>query len=222
MLSNLSVHKPDELLSRTDERGLADFFVQCPRHSLLKLGDNSKTRFIHKNMRCCKKTDTGWLLELLARLINRHSNTYISTENIYTWNTEIVGKWIGITILSCSGKIRRKAIRHVNIVGVTRGVSMDETNNPEDDDEDNGADGQHEVAHHLWHGDVYLCLLFLFFTRVDLQHIHTCFRNNLWWFCILEHLMSGVKDHLKEGNGHGEEHPNVDHLDVRGDRQALR
>ena len=33
--------------------------------------------------------------------------------------------------------------------------------------------------------------------------------------------MGGMKDHLKEGDGHGEEHPNVDHLDVRGDRQAL-
>ena len=33
--------------------------------------------------------------------------------------------------------------------------------------------------------------------------------------------MGGVKDHLKEGNGHGEEHPDVDHLDVRSDRQAL-
>ena len=34
--------------------------------------------------------------------------------------------------------------------------------------------------------------------------------------------MGGVKDHLKEGDGHGEEHPDVDHLDVRSDRQALR
>ena len=33
--------------------------------------------------------------------------------------------------------------------------------------------------------------------------------------------MGGVKDHLKEGDGHGEEHPDVDHLDVRSDRQAL-
>ena len=33
--------------------------------------------------------------------------------------------------------------------------------------------------------------------------------------------MRGVKDHLKEGDRHGEEHPDVDHLDVRGDRQAL-
>ena len=41
-------------------------------------------------------------------------------------------------------------------------------------------------------------------------------------FCfIFVHLVGGVKDHLKEGNGHGEEHPDVDHLDVRGDRQAL-
>ena len=33
--------------------------------------------------------------------------------------------------------------------------------------------------------------------------------------------MGGVKDHFKEGDGHGEEHPDVDHLDVRSDRQAL-
>ena len=33
--------------------------------------------------------------------------------------------------------------------------------------------------------------------------------------------MGGIKDHLKEGNGHSEEHPGVDHLDVRSDRQAL-
>ena len=37
----------------------------------------------------------------------------------------------------------------------------------------------------------------------------------------LEHLMGGMKDHLKEGDGHSEKHPDVDHLDVRGDRQAL-
>ena len=30
-----------------------------------------------------------------------------------------------------------------------------------------------------------------------------------------------MKHHLKERDGHGEEHPDVDHLDVRGDRQAL-
>ena len=30
-----------------------------------------------------------------------------------------------------------------------------------------------------------------------------------------------MKDHLKEGDRHGEEHPDVDHLDVRSDRQAL-
>ena len=33
--------------------------------------------------------------------------------------------------------------------------------------------------------------------------------------------MGGVKDHLKEGDCHGEEHPDVDHLDVRSNRQAL-
>ena len=30
-----------------------------------------------------------------------------------------------------------------------------------------------------------------------------------------------MKDHLKEGDRHGEEHPDVDHLDVRSDRKAL-
>ena len=34
--------------------------------------------------------------------------------------------------------------------------------------------------------------------------------------------MGGMNDHFKEGDGHGEEHPDVDHLDVRGDRQALQ
>ena len=33
--------------------------------------------------------------------------------------------------------------------------------------------------------------------------------------------MCGMKDHLKEGDGHGEEHPDVDHLDVRSNRKAL-
>ena len=60
---------------------------------------------------------------------------------------------------------------------------MVETKSPEDDGEDKGADGQHEVAHHLGqlhlHDVVCLCLLFLllFFPRLDIQH--SCFRNNL-------------------------------------------
>ena len=33
-------------------------------------------------------------------------------------------------------------------MGVTRRVSLDETDNQKDDGEDKGADGQHEVAHH--------------------------------------------------------------------------
>ena len=33
--------------------------------------------------------------------------------------------------------------------------------------------------------------------------------------------MGGVKNHLKEGNSHGEEQPDVDHLDVRSNRKAL-
>ena len=29
-------------------------------------------------------------------------------------------------------------------------------------------------------------------------------------------------DHFQEGDGHREQHPNIDHLDVGGDRHALR
>ena len=102
---------------------------------------------------------------------------------------------------------------------------MDETKSPEGDGEDQGADGQHYAAHHTGHlGQLhvidFLCRLFLF--RLHLQHIHSSFRNNnMECAGTLEHLMDGMKDHLKEGDGHGEEHPDVDHLDVRGDRQAL-
>ena len=39
--------------------------------------------------------------------------------------------------------------------------------------------------------------------------------------CFILVLVGGMKDHFKEGDGHGEEHPDVDHLDVGGDRQAL-
>ena len=36
-----------------------------------------------------------------------------------------------------------------------------------------------------------------------------------------KHLIGGVQNHLEEGDGHGEQHPDVNHLDVRGDRKAL-
>ena len=102
---------------------------------------------------------------------------------------------------------------------------MDETKSPEGDGEEQGADGQHHAAHHTGHLDQLhvidlLCRLFLF--RLHLQYIHSSFRNNnMECAGTLEDLMHGMKDHLKEGDGHGEEHPDVDHLDVRGDRQAL-
>ena len=102
---------------------------------------------------------------------------------------------------------------------------MDETKSPEGDGEEQGADGQHHAAHHTGHLDQLhvidlLCCLFLF--RLHLQYIHSSFRNNnMECAGTLEDLMHGMKDHLKEGDGHGEEHPDVDHLDVRGDRQAL-
>ena len=35
-------------------------------------------------------------------------------------------------------------------------------------------------------------------------------------------IIIGVKNYLKEWDGHCENHPDVDHLDVGRDRQALR
>ena len=102
---------------------------------------------------------------------------------------------------------------------------MDETNSPEGDGEDKGADGQYEATYDLGqlqlHDVVRRCRLFLllFVPTLDIQHF--CFGNNFWCSFILEHLMDGKKNHLKEGNRHGEQHPDVDHLDVGSDRKAL-
>ena len=111
-------------------------------------------------------------------------------------------------------------------MNISRGVRLDDPDSPEGDGEDQGANGQHQAAYrtgpgHLGqlHAVVLRCHLFLF--RLHLQHIQSSFRSNKECAGTLEHLMGGMKDHLKEGNGHGEEHPDVDHLDVRGDRQAL-
>ena len=93
------------------------------------------------------------------------------------------------------GKIDCKTVRHIRILNITRGVSMDETNSPEGDGEDKGADGQYEAANYLGadgqyeaaydlgqiqlHDVARLCRLFLllFVTRLDIQHF--CFRNNV-------------------------------------------
>ena len=62
----------------------------------------------------------------------------------------------------------------------------------------------------------------------------SCLGNLLLLFCsepshnlrvnlssLLEKLGGSMKNNLEEGDGHREEHPDVDHLDVRGHREAL-
>ena len=39
---------------------------------------------------------------------------------------------------------------------------------------------------------------------------------------IFNIIISGVKNYLEEWDGHSENHPYVDHLDVGSDRQGLR
>ena len=39
---------------------------------------------------------------------------------------------------------------------------------------------------------------------------------------LLKRLICGVHDHLEEGDRHCKQHPDVNHLDIGGDRQALR
>ena len=81
------------------------------------------------------------------------------------------------------GKIDCKTVRHIRILNITRGVSMDETKSPEGDGEDKGADGQYEATYDLGqiqlHDVARLCRLFLllFVPRFDMQHF--CFGNNL-------------------------------------------
>ena len=106
---------------------------------------------------------------------------------------------------------------------------MNETDSPKDEDKDYKEDWQQEAAHHLGQGELHnvfrRCLFFLslfnFFQRLDFLHPHSCFRNNLGLSFTLEHLISGIKDHLEERDCHDEEHPDVGHLDIRCDRQAL-
>ena len=38
----------------------------------------------------------------------------------------------------------------------------------------------------------------------------------------LQGLLVGVESHFEKGEGHGEDHPDVDHLNVRGGGKAAR
>ena len=114
---------------------------------------------------------------------------------------------------------------HAVILGSIRREGCNETNSPEGEYEDQRDDWQLELARKPHQDDAcpgvlgLLFLLVLIFSRLDLYHIHLCGTKASF---SLEHLLGGVLDHLKEGDGHCEQHPDVNHLDVRGGGQALR
>ena len=117
------------------------------------------------------------------------------------------------------------------MLDVSRRKRLDETKNPEYDGEDKRGNRQQEVADHLCQGGsdagagisfFFLLLLLTIAGRLDLYQIHFGSKNNMRCPGTLRHLIGGVKNHLQEGNGHCEKHPDVDHFDVRSNWQALR
>ena len=109
----------------------------------------------------------------------------------------------------------------------SRRVGGKETNNPEDEREDEGANGQHEAAYQAHQVAAHALtglglLLLLLLGRLDSDHIHPLIKTKMTGSGLLEHLVSRVQDHLQEGDCHREQHPDVDHLDVRSGGKALR
>ena len=107
----------------------------------------------------------------------------------------------------------------------SRVVGLDEPNKPEDDAEQEGADGQDEAACHphlACAHNRHLPILLLSVSRLHPDHANLVVSTKVGRTRLLEDLVEGVEDHLKEGDGHCEHHPNVDHLDVICDWQCLR
>ena len=129
-----------------------------------------------------------------------------------------------------------KTFSHVWIHLIIRDVGYKQPYDAEDKCKDQGADWQDELAGHLHHALhslgilLFITLLFrrllfslfLVLSRLDSDDAHSLVRTNIACSWLLEHLIGCVQDHLKEGHGHREEHPDVDHLDVRRYCHCLR
>ena len=104
-------------------------------------------------------------------------------------------------------------------------IGLDKPNHQKCDGKDQRADGQQKSAGQSCQatafllGNLNLFLFQLLVIRLDLDNTQAPIWSTVM---VLEHLLGGVSDHFKEGDGHREEHPDVDHLDVWSDRQALR
>ena len=126
---------------------------------------------------------------------------------------------------SPSVEVNCETVSHVGILYGAKVLGGNQTENPKDVCEDEGLDGQQEVACQPHDGGVHavahlehLVLLLLLLSRLDPDHVHPLVKN-----CVgsLEHLVGGMQDHFQEGDCHREQHPDVNHLDVRGNRQVL-
>ena len=153
------------------------------------------------------------------------NNTSLKNETQRIWSRNTKRRLNQHQMSFPSVQVNCETVSHVGILDGTRGVRSDETDNPEDDCEDEGSDGQPEPACQPHDGEVHavahlehLVLLLLLLSRLDPDHVHPLIKN-----CVgsLEHLVGGMQDHFQEGDCHREQHPDVNHLDVRGDRQAL-
>ena len=112
------------------------------------------------------------------------------------------------------------AIRKAWILVVMRPVGEDEPGDPEDGGEEDGGDGHHEAAHHSYPGwDHSRHLQVQLVLRLHLVHLTS--GEELGHSLSLHHLGAGVQGHLQEGNCHGEQHPDVDHLHIRCHWQTL-
>ena len=65
--------------------------------------------------------------------------------------------------------------------------------------------------------------LIVFFLHRLLASISRCHLDQIstLLMSLLTLLSKSMQRHFYEGNGHGEDHPDVDHLDVRSHRQSL-
>ena len=133
-----------------------------------------------------------------------------------------------IMLFFVSVKGHCEAVGHIGILCVIRREGCKNANDREDECEDEGAGWQHvatcqphQVGAHslsvLEHVFLLLCRL-----NHDRGHIYLIVGTNTIFCWLFEHFVSGVQDNLEEGDCHGKEHPDVDHLDVGGHWQALR
>ena len=127
--------------------------------------------------------------------------------------------------MSCfSVEVNHETVSHVGILDGIRRVGERETNNPKGDCKDEGAERQLKVTCQGPQDGSYPglagLLLLLLQLHSRLNPNNSLIRTNMRCSSN-KHLIGGVQNHLEEGDGHGEQHPDVDHLDVRGDRQAL-